>query len=195
MNTTGSPNNEKMLTEIRAGSTSASRKTWQTSAFGRLSLLKPSMSCEGPAFSALLDSVNGKEAQPARVDAAVINNVPPSTQADFAFNAFGIRIRASASTLTPLYASVRLEVKSIHGPWVPLGPALVAMFLIDSTSTVQPSRDLASTAGVPRRPAASRRAACAPAANPPPSAARNHAPAATDRSAIPPWLRCPAHRR
>jgi hypothetical protein len=63
-------------------------------------------------FWALLESVNGVEAQPARVDAAVINNVAPRIRAAFAFCAIGIpnsRIRT-----TTLYATEPLEVKSVH---------------------------------------------------------------------------------
>jgi hypothetical protein len=47
------------------------------------------MSLVGPAFSALLESVNGMEAQPATVDAAVIKNVPPRIQADRLFSDIG----------------------------------------------------------------------------------------------------------
>jgi hypothetical protein len=82
------------------------------------------MSSEVPAFSALLESVNGMEAQPARVDAAVINNVPPRIQADFAFSAIGIPNSSFRIHLATLYAIVRLEVKLVHGRWDPrLSPA------------------------------------------------------------------------
>jgi hypothetical protein len=65
------------------------------------------MSLEVPAFSALLEAANGMEAQPARVDAAVINNVPPRIQADFAFSAgVGIPNPSSLPTLASLYAIV-----------------------------------------------------------------------------------------
>jgi hypothetical protein len=67
---------------------------------------------EVPVFWALLESVNGVEAQPARVDAAVINNVAPRIRAAFAFCAIGIpnsRIRT-----TTLNATEPLEVKSVH---------------------------------------------------------------------------------
>src|SRR5450631_4201118 len=77
------------------------------------------MSLEGPAFSAVLESANGMEAQPARVDAAVINNLPPRIQADFAFGAIGIPNSSFHIHLAPLYGIVRLEVKSIHGRWDP----------------------------------------------------------------------------
>jgi hypothetical protein len=43
-----------------------------------------------PFFSTLFESANGMEAQPARVDAAVINSVPLRVQADFLFAAIGI---------------------------------------------------------------------------------------------------------
>jgi hypothetical protein len=77
------------------------------------------MSLEGPAFSAVLESTDGMEAQPARVDAAVINNVPPRIQADFAFGAIGIPNLSFHLRLALLYGIVRLEVKSIHGRWDP----------------------------------------------------------------------------
>jgi len=63
------------------------------------------MSLEVPAFSALLESANGVEAQPARVDAAVINKVPARIQAAFAFSAIGIPL----STLVPCTPSCGLK--------------------------------------------------------------------------------------
>jgi hypothetical protein len=47
---------------------------------------------EVPSFSVLFESVNGREVQPASVDAAATNNVPPRIQADFLFAAMGIPI-------------------------------------------------------------------------------------------------------
>jgi len=68
------------------------------------------MSFEGPAFSAVLESANGMEAQLARVDAAVINNVPPRIQVAFPFSAIGIPNSGSLFHPGPLYTIVRLEV-------------------------------------------------------------------------------------
>jgi hypothetical protein len=55
------------------------------------------MSLEVPAFSALLESANGVEAQPAKVDVAVTNKVAARIQTAFAFSAIGIPL----STLVP----------------------------------------------------------------------------------------------
>jgi len=54
--------------------------------------IKSSISWEVAAFSALLELGKGMEAQPARVDAAVINNVPLRIQADFLFSDIGTPI-------------------------------------------------------------------------------------------------------
>jgi hypothetical protein len=59
---------------------------------GRLGFIEPSISWEAAAFSALLELANGAEAQPAKVNAAVINNVARRIQADFLFNDIGIPI-------------------------------------------------------------------------------------------------------
>jgi hypothetical protein len=66
------------------------------------------MSLDVPAISALLELANGVEAQPARIDAAVINNVPPRIQADFVLSV--IAIPHSSSLIHPgsLYDIVRL---------------------------------------------------------------------------------------
>jgi hypothetical protein len=53
-----------------------------------------------PALSALLESANGMEAQPARVDAAVINNAPLTIQAVFAFSAMAFRTSSISTWLT-----------------------------------------------------------------------------------------------
>ena len=59
---------------------------------------------------ALLESVNGIEAQPARVDAAVINNATPRIRAAFAFSAIGIPNSRNRNHSTTLYATESLEV-------------------------------------------------------------------------------------
>jgi hypothetical protein len=84
----------KGLKEMPASlrSTIALRKTCHTSGSGQLGFIEPSISWDGPAFSVLLESANGIDAQPARVDAAVINNVPPRTQAEFLFSDIGTPI-------------------------------------------------------------------------------------------------------
>jgi len=76
------------------------------------------MSLEVPAFSALLESGNGTEAHPARVDAAVINNVPPRIQAD-AFSAIGPSELELPYPLATLYAIVSFEVKIVQRRWYP----------------------------------------------------------------------------
>lgn len=72
-------------------------------------------------FWALLDSVNGVEAQPARVDAAVINNVKGRIRGAFKFSVIGIpnsRIRnhstprARQQTPEPTPCSVPLVSRS-----------------------------------------------------------------------------------
>jgi hypothetical protein len=73
-------------------STIAPLKTCHTSGSGRLGFIEPSISWDGPAFSTLLESANGVAAQPARVDAAAVNNVPPRIQADFLFSDIGTPI-------------------------------------------------------------------------------------------------------
>jgi hypothetical protein len=105
-NTTGSPNNEKMLTDIRAGSRNASLKTWHSSALGRASLIESGISLEMPVFWALLESASDVEAQPARVDAAVINNVTPRIRTALAFTNSAIDIPNSRvpDHSTTLYA-------------------------------------------------------------------------------------------
>jgi hypothetical protein len=50
---------------------------------GGLGFIEPSISWEVVAFSALLELANGLEAQPATIDATMINNVPRIIQADF----------------------------------------------------------------------------------------------------------------
>jgi hypothetical protein len=57
------------------------RKDCHTSA-GQLGVVESAKSWEVSFFSALFESVDGIEAQPARVDAAVINSVPLRIQAD-----------------------------------------------------------------------------------------------------------------
>jgi hypothetical protein len=50
---------------------------------GGLGFIEPSISWEVVAFSAPLELANGVEAQPATVDATMINNVPRIIKADF----------------------------------------------------------------------------------------------------------------
>jgi hypothetical protein len=50
---------------------------------GGLGFIEPSISWEVVALSALLELANGMEAQPAAVNATMINNVPRIIQADF----------------------------------------------------------------------------------------------------------------
>ncbi len=90
INTTGSPNSERMLTDICVGSTNTSRKTLHSSALGRVLLIELVISLEVPVFWALFESVDGIEAQPARFDAAVINKVTPRIRAAFLFSVIGI---------------------------------------------------------------------------------------------------------
>jgi hypothetical protein len=59
------------------------RRACQTLTSGGLGLIEPSISWEVVALSALLELANGEEAQPATVDATMINNVPRIIQADF----------------------------------------------------------------------------------------------------------------
>jgi hypothetical protein len=58
------------------------RRACQTLTSGGLGLIGPS-SWEVVALSALLELATGEEAQPATVDATMINNVPRIIQADF----------------------------------------------------------------------------------------------------------------
>ena len=58
------------------------RRACQTLTSGGLGLIGPS-SWEVVALSALLEFATGEEAQPATVDAIMINNVPRIIQADF----------------------------------------------------------------------------------------------------------------
>ena len=51
--------------------------------FGGLGFIGPSISWEVVAFSAPLELANGVEAQPATVDATMMNNVPRIIKADF----------------------------------------------------------------------------------------------------------------
>jgi hypothetical protein len=50
---------------------------------GVLGFVEPSISWDVAAFSAPLELANGAEAQPATVDATMINNVPRIIKADF----------------------------------------------------------------------------------------------------------------
>jgi hypothetical protein len=50
---------------------------------GGLGFIEPSISWEVAVFLALLELANGMEAQPATVDATMINNIPRIIQADF----------------------------------------------------------------------------------------------------------------
>ena len=59
------------------------RRTCHTLSSGGLGFIEPSISWEVVAFSALLGLANGMEAQPAAVDATMINNAPRIIQADF----------------------------------------------------------------------------------------------------------------
>jgi hypothetical protein len=59
------------------------RRTCQTLCSGGLGFFEPSISWEVVALSALLELANGMEAQPAAVDARMINNAPRIIQADF----------------------------------------------------------------------------------------------------------------
>jgi hypothetical protein len=77
------------------------------------------MSLVVPVVSALLELADGMEAQPARVDAALINNIAPRIRAAFAFSAIGFPNSRIRIHLAPLYAIEPREVKSIHGRWEP----------------------------------------------------------------------------
>src|SRR5271168_4544971 len=59
------------------------RRTCHTLGSGGLGFIEPSISWEVVALSAPLELANGVEAQPATVDATVINNVPRIIKADF----------------------------------------------------------------------------------------------------------------
>lgn len=59
------------------------RRTCHTLGSGGLGFIEPSISWEVAAFSALLELANGVEAQPATVDATMINSVPRIIKADF----------------------------------------------------------------------------------------------------------------
>jgi hypothetical protein len=59
------------------------RRTRHTLGSGGLGFIEPSISWEVVAFSAALELANGVEAQPATVDATMINNVPWIVKADF----------------------------------------------------------------------------------------------------------------
>jgi hypothetical protein len=59
------------------------RRTCHTLSAGGLGFIEPPFAWEVVAFSALLELANGMEAQPATVDATMINNVPRIVQADF----------------------------------------------------------------------------------------------------------------
>ena len=103
------------LNEIPASYTApmAFRKECHTAA-GQLGVIESSWSWEAPIFSVLFESVNGMEAQLARVDAAVINNVPLRIQADFLFAAIGIPI------LHPPHCIDQLEGDLVASPAMPL---------------------------------------------------------------------------
>ena len=59
------------------------RRTCHTLGSGGLGFIEPSISWEVVALSAPLELANGVEAQPATVDATMINNVPRIIKADF----------------------------------------------------------------------------------------------------------------
>jgi hypothetical protein len=59
---------------------------------GGLGFIEPPISWEVVALSALLELADGVEAQPATVDATMINNVPPIIQADFLASDIGTPI-------------------------------------------------------------------------------------------------------
>ena len=59
------------------------RRTCHTLGSGGLGFIEPSISWGVAAFSAPLELANGVEAQPATVDATMINNVPRTIKADF----------------------------------------------------------------------------------------------------------------
>jgi hypothetical protein len=86
------------------------RRTCHTLSFGGLGFIEPSISWEVVAFSALLELANGIEAQPATVDATMINNVPPIIQADFLSSDIVAPISrqaaAAATTVTTLIAKI-----------------------------------------------------------------------------------------
>jgi hypothetical protein len=65
------------------------RRTCHTLGSGGLGFIEPSISWEVVAFSAPLELANGVEAQPATVDATMINNVPWIINADFLSDDFG----------------------------------------------------------------------------------------------------------
>jgi hypothetical protein len=67
-----------------------------------------------PVFWALLGSVNDVEAQPARLDAAVIHNVTARIRAAFAFidGAIGIPKWRISNRSSTFYAIEALDVKS-----------------------------------------------------------------------------------
>jgi hypothetical protein len=69
----------------------AFRKECHT-ATDQVGVIESSWVSEVTALSALFESVNGREAQPARVDAATTNNIPQRIQAEVLLGAIGIPI-------------------------------------------------------------------------------------------------------
>jgi len=65
------------------------RRACHASGSGRPGFIELSISWEEAGFSALLESVNGVAAQPARLVATVINNVTPRIQAGLLFGDIG----------------------------------------------------------------------------------------------------------
>ncbi len=70
---------------------------------GGLGLIEPSISWELVAFSAPLELANGVEAQPAPIDATMINNVPRIIKADFLSGDIGTPPWCAAQQLRAFY--------------------------------------------------------------------------------------------